>query len=115
MPLLRISTAKQVTREDQEKILTEASSMVSKELGKPEGYVMTQFEGVETMTFAGSTEPACFLQLKSIGLPEAKTKELSAALCDFVDARLGIARNRVYIEFFDAPRTMWGFNSSTFG
>lgn len=115
MPLLRISTAKQVAAEDQEKLLTDVSALVAEGVGKPVGYVMTQFERLETMTFGGSADPACFLQLKSIGLPEAKTKELSATLCEFVEERLGVPSSRVYIEFVDAPRTMWGFNGSTFG
>lgn len=89
--------------------------MVARELGKPESYVMTQFEQLETMTFGGSDEDACFLQLKSIGLPESKTSSLSESLCAFIEAELAIPKERVYIEFVDAPRAMWGFNGSTFG
>lgn len=96
-------------------MLRAASALVAKELGKPENYVMTQFEQLQAMTFGGSDDHACFMQLKSIGLPEAKTKALSAALSGFVEGELGIAPERVYIEFVDAPRTMWGFNGSTFG
>ncbi|MFP4301720.1 MAG: phenylpyruvate tautomerase MIF-related protein [Spirochaetaceae bacterium] len=59
MPLLRIPAAKQLHSEEQNRIVTAASSVVAKELG--------------------------------------------------------IAPQRLCIEFVDAPRTMWGFNGSTFG
>ncbi|MFW6250161.1 MAG: phenylpyruvate tautomerase MIF-related protein [Alkalispirochaetaceae bacterium] len=45
---------------------------------------------------------------------EDQNRILTAASA-LVAKELGIAPDRVYIEFVDAPRTMWGFNGSTFG
>lgn len=115
MPLLRISTAKQVHSGEQDRILAAASALVAKELGKPESYVMTQFEQLQAMYFGGSAEHSCYMQLKSIGLPESKTKALSASLSEFIEGELGIPPDRIYTEFVDVPRTMWGYNGSTFG
>jgi phenylpyruvate tautomerase PptA (4-oxalocrotonate tautomerase family) len=42
------------------------------------------------------------------------TERLSKMLCDFVKEELNIPKNRVYIEFSDAPGKMWGWNGGTF-
>jgi len=53
--------------------------------------------------------------LKSIGLPQNRTKEISAALSEFLQKETGVTPDRIYIEFSDAERAMWGWNGSTFG
>jgi phenylpyruvate tautomerase PptA (4-oxalocrotonate tautomerase family) len=83
-------------------------------LGKPEKYVMVTIAPMQPMVFAGSDAPCAYLELKSIGLPTNKTKDLSAALCQLVHDSTGIKADRIYIEFFDAPREMWGWNEGTF-
>ena len=88
--------------------------MVAEQLGKPERYVMTSVETNTAMQFAGSDEPLAYLELKSIGLPESITAGTSKALCDLVSAQTGISPERIYIEFTDAPRKMWGWNGGTF-
>ncbi|MDX1698112.1 MAG: phenylpyruvate tautomerase MIF-related protein, partial [Thiohalobacterales bacterium] len=66
------------------------------------------------MQFAGSDEPLAYLELKSIGLPESATADISGALCQLISSEAGVQPDRVYIEFTDAPRKMWGWNNSTF-
>jgi hypothetical protein len=39
---------------------------------------------------------------------------LSRALCDFLKAELGIEPERVYIEFWDINKKMFGWNGGTF-
>lgn len=112
MPYLRVQS--NTTIADPNAFLRDASEFVSRLLGKPETYVMVALDPTVPMSFAGSNDPALYLQLKSIGLPESRTKELSAALCDFAEARLSVPKERVYIEFTDAPRAFWGWNGSTF-
>jgi hypothetical protein len=67
------------------------------------------------MCFAGDTAPCAYLELKSLGLPEQRTAELSAALCGFVEEHLGVPKSRVYIEFASPPRHLFGFDGRTFG
>ena len=55
-----------------------------------------------------------FLELKSIGLPESITAGVSEALCQLVASETGTDTARIYIEFTDAPRKMWGWNNGTF-
>ncbi len=112
MPLLRISTNCIV--ENTEAALQATSQVVAAMLGKPERYVMVELHADLTMSLAGSTEPLAYLELKSIGLPEERTAEFSAVLCRLIDEQLGVPAERIYIEFSDAPRHLWGWNGVTF-
>lgn len=112
MPLLRISTNVRV--DDHHTTLAQASATVAQLLGKPERYVMVELQDQTRMMFDGSSEPLAFLELKSINLPEDKTTELSAVLCELIHTQLGISTERIYIEFANAQRHLWGWNQATF-
>ena len=114
MPYLKIQTNKPINDSDSHSLLPKASSLVAEKLGKPESYVMVAIDPPQPMLFAGSADPTAYLELKSIGLPESRTADLSQALCQLVADELGIATNRIYIEFADAPRSMWGWDGHTF-
>lgn len=114
MPLLRIQANLDPDPERRRALLGAASQLVATELGKPERYVMVSLEPNPDMLFGGEDAPLAYLELKSIGLPEANTTALSEALCGLMEERLGIAKDRVYIEFADAERHLWGWNGGTF-
>ena len=114
MPYLMIQTNKPLESQEKEAVMAKLSATVAQQLGKPERYVMVAMEDSTPMLFAGDSSPAVYMELKSIGLPEGNTKELSQALCDQVQNELGISNDRVYIEFADAARHMWGWNGGTF-
>ena len=114
MPFLRIQTSKILPENNASALAAKASALVAEQLGKPERYVMTSVESNASMTFAGTDEPLAFLELKSIGLPESITAGVSAALCQLLASETGIDTDRIYIEFTDAPRKMWGWNNGTF-
>ena len=114
MPILKIQTNHSIDDNTSNSLLTEASKLVSSKLGKPENYVMIAIEPPQPMMFAGNTDPLAYIELKSIGLPESKTTDLSQALCALIKDTLGIPSSRIYIEFTDAPRNMWGWNGGTF-
>ncbi|WPL15455.1 Macrophage migration inhibitory factor (MIF) [Thiorhodovibrio winogradskyi] len=108
MPTLKIQT--NATRDDSawDALLDTASKQVAELLGKPEGYVMVIAEPTAKMRFAGTDEPLAYLELKSLGLPEARTPELSAALTALVGEHLGVPAARVYIEFSAPARHLFG-------
>lgn len=114
MPYLRIQTNQTINAEAGQALLSAASQTVTGELGKPEKYVMVALEAAVPMLFAGGDAPTAYLELKSIGLSESRTPDLSSALCKLIEQHLGINRDRIYIEFTDAPRAMWGWNGATF-
>ena len=114
MPYLKVQTNKSFSNKKQQSFLKECSTLISMELGKPEKYVMTAFAPKIEMTLGGSDAPSLFLQLKSIGLPDTKTKDLSNKFACLASERLKISKDRVFIEFMDVPRGFWGWNGILF-
>lgn len=114
MPYLKIQTNQELDASEGKNLIEKASGLVAEKLGKPERYVMVTLDPPVPMMFAGSNEPTVFMELKSIGLSESQTPELSGALCDLAHDTLGVSLDRIYIEFSDAPRKMWGWNGATF-
>ena len=114
MPYLKIQTNRHVDAGRRTELLVAASRLVADILGKPERYVMVALEADVSMVFAASDAPLVYLELKSIGLDEAATAGLSEHLCRLMDERLQVPAERVYIEFANAPRHMWGWNGATF-
>jgi len=114
MPLLKIETNQAVEADARSRLIAMASQQVAAMLGKPERYVMVSLQENPAMLFGGSNDPLAYLELKSIGLPEARTGELSQALAELMHSELGLPADRVYIEFADAARNMWGWNGGTF-
>lgn len=114
MPLLRIETNVALDTSNAEALVAQASQAVAGGLGKPERYVMVTVQSAVPMVMAGTAEPAAFLDLRSIGLPDGKTEALSQALCGLIESAIGVPRDRVYINFADVPRSHWGWNGGTF-
>lgn len=114
MPYLAIQTNQKLNADQSSALLQKTSQTVSEILGKPESYVMVAIQDALPMLFAGKPDPAAYLQLKSLGLPESSTADFSRALCEVINKELGIAPDRIYIEFSGPERHMWGWNSKTF-
>ena len=112
MPYLKIQTNAEVS--DKDALLRKLSSAASGGIGKPEAYIMTALSLVDSMTFGGSSEPAVFIECKSIGLKKEQTASLSALLCSFCKEELNVSPDRVYIEFSSAEGVMWGWDGRTF-
>ena len=112
MPYLKIQTNEELLHANQ--LISKASKLVADILSKPEKYVMVALEETVNMIFGGTNEPAIFCELKSIGLPGDRTKEISEKLSDFLSIETGVPIDRIYIEFFNAERHMWGWNGTTF-
>ena len=114
MPLLSIETNQPADDSSVAQLIGTASRLVADQLGKPERYVMVRFNHNPAMRFAGDDAPLAYLELKSIGLSDAQTADLSSALCNLMEEGLRVPRDRVYIEFASAPRKLWGWNGGTF-
>ncbi len=114
MPYLMIQTNVDVPEQERTAVLQRFSATVAEALGKAERYVMVALEPGVPMAFAGEDAPCAYLELKSIGLPGDQTARLARILCAAVEENLGVPGGRVYIEFADAPRHLWGWNGATF-
>ncbi len=114
MPLVSITTNSPEFDANQASLLAALSQATAAMLGKSERFVMVKAEYCPAMSFGGTDAALAYVELKSIGLPEEKTRELSAELCRVIANRLNVFPDRIYIEFTDAPRHLWGWNSGTF-
>lgn len=114
MPLCSVLTNIALADNDRTALLQDMSRETAEMLGKPERYVMVAYEHNPHMLFEGKAEPLAYVELKSIGLPGFRTAEFSEILCRLLGDRLGVPTDRIYIEFADAERHLWGWNGGTF-
>lgn len=117
MPLIKVQTSVIAPpKAEVELLLKSLSAELAKHTGKPESYVMTVFEAGISMTFAGTTDPVCYIEIKSIGtMKPDQTEAMSQYFCQQIYQSLSVPKNRIYIEFTDAKGAMWGWNGTTFG
>lgn len=117
MPLIKVqSSVSQPEPAAVESLLTTLSANLAKHIGKPESYVMTAFEADIPMTFGGTFDPVCYVEIKSVGsMSSDQTKSMSQAFCSQISEKLNVPVDRIYIEFADAKGYMWGWKGRTFG
>jgi phenylpyruvate tautomerase PptA (4-oxalocrotonate tautomerase family) len=115
MPFLSLQTNATLTDDARSELAQALAELVSQELGKPLDYVQVHLQLGAFLTFAGTEEKTAFLDLRSLGLPPDKPPVLSAALCGLLQKQLGVAPQRVFLNFQDMPRSHWGWSGRTFG
>ena len=117
MPLIQLDTSCDLSDSEKGKtIAAEISRLAAVGIGKPEKYVMVSVRDNVIMTMSGTNTPAAFVSVKSIGgLSKQVNQKLSAEICQMLQKELGIAGDRIYLNFEELPPTHWGWNASTFG
>ena len=117
MPLIQVKSSVSKPHSDEVKsLLSKLSENLANHLGKSEAYIMTAFEADVTMSFAGTFDPVCYVEIKSVGnMSSEQTQNMSQDFCTQISKQLNIPTNRIYIEFADAKGYMWGWNETTFG
>ena len=114
MPNFSIETNQALDEASNQQLLKKASAFIADLLGKPESYVMVSIKPTTPLVFGGSDAPAAFVRLKSIGLPVDRCPELSEKICSLIEQELGVPRDRVFIDFKDLARNLFGWNGKTF-
>lgn len=112
MPLIKVQTSLK-DFDNSENLLKDLSAELSNLTSKPESYVMTLLQTGIPMTFGGSNEPSCFVEIKSIGSIDSKS--MSDSFCRLISNLTDIPTNRIYINFENIKASEWGFNGKTFG
>lgn len=111
MPLLHLFTTRPVAPA----ALRDLSRQVADLVGKPERWVMVTVTPPAAMVFAGTTDPACYAELKSVGqFARSDLERISAALCPTIGAATGAPPDRVYVEITGADGAHWAWNGETF-
>lgn len=115
MPLLQLQTSVPVAEDKHADLLAALSKIMSETIGKPESYVMITLKSGPIM-MAGASESAAFADVRSIGgLGGGVNKSLAQKISALLQQELGIAGNRVFLNFTDVSASNWGWNGSTFG
>jgi phenylpyruvate tautomerase len=112
MPYFKIETNRKVPYRVQ--FTKSASHLLSELLNKPEKYVMISLQDEHEIRFGGSSEPAAFVQIKSIGLPE-NCEFLLSAVTNFIVDNLSIPKDRIYIECENLDCNRFAWNGQSFG
>jgi len=117
MPLINVySSAPSPDATAVRQLLSNLSSLLAREIGKPESYVMTNLVPRTEMTFGGTFEPVCYAEVKNVGkFKPDQTKRISSKVSELLTNALGVPASRIYIEFADATGYLWGFDGGTFG
>ena len=110
MPYINISTSAKV--ENKKNFLKEISALISSLTNKSQRFIMAKLDDNSTLYFDDQS-PCCFLEIKSIG--SLKPLEIANQISNFVNEKLGIPQDKIYIYFEDVPCSMWAWNGKTFG
>jgi phenylpyruvate tautomerase PptA (4-oxalocrotonate tautomerase family) len=115
MPLLKLETTVALTDEKRKSLLASLSKIVANTIGKPEQYVMVTASQVAAV-MSGKSGDAAFVDIRSIGgLSGDVNRNLSQQVCKLLNDSLGLAPDRIYLNFTDVDAANWGWNGSTFG
>ena len=109
MPYINVSTSAKV--ENKKKFLEEISVLVSSLTNKSKKFVMAKLDDDSEMYFDDESV-CCFLEIKSIG--SLNPSEMAKSLSNFVNEKMGIPLDKIYISFVDVSASMWAWNGRTF-
>ena len=110
MPYISVLTSVEV--DDKKKLLEEISILISSLTNKSKRFVMAKLDDNCDMYFDDQT-PCCFLEIRSIG--SLNPSEMSKSISNFVNEKMDIPLDKIYISFQDVPASMWAWNGRTFG
>lgn len=117
MPLVHVTTSAASPEPGaMQSLLGDLSREAARIIGKSEKWVMVAARCGVPMLFAGTPEPAAYVEVKSIGgfTPEV-ANALSAGLSAVLERHLGVGRERVYLELEPEEASLFGWNGETFG
>ena len=116
MPLANIYLPEGFETAQLDQVSRSISQILSTALKKSEDYIMTVFQETKYQSFANNhTDPSAYLEIKNVGeLTPDLTSVLAAKLTETLHSTLNIPPSRIYIEFQQSARHLWGWNGKTF-
>lgn len=116
MPFIDVSTNTSTGPKKREKLLVDVIALGEKFLGKSKDVTMARLATDETIVFKGTTEPAVYVSVRAIGLPDAETRTgFVTALGALFDDVLDVPVARVFVVFDDVPADRWGASGRLVG
>ena len=117
MPLLIINTSLDaISQSKLETLYRGGSQILSDEIGKSLDYCMVMVKEGCRLSFGQEwNHPSAYMEVKNVGtLPPELTSRLSGKLSELIEESIRVPRDRIYIEFQESQRHLWGWNGSTF-
>jgi len=115
MPLLKLETTVVFPDEKRKTLLATLSKLVAETTGKPEGYVMIT-ASQSAILMSGKAGDAAFVDIRGIGgLSGGVNQQLSQKVCRLLNEFLGVAQDRIYLNFTEVEAANWGWKGNTFG
>ncbi len=117
MPLLIVNaSAGNLSDTSIENLHHMGSQILSSEIGKSIKYCMVQINSGCSLSFGQDINtPSAYLEVKNIGELSANlTANISSKLTQLIEEEMGISPDRIYIEFQESERHLWGWNGATF-
>src|ERR1051325_875721 len=112
MPLLKLETTAVISEEKRQTLLASLSKAAAEIIGKPEQYVMVTAASSDIL-MSGKSGAAAFVEVRSIGgLSPDVNRQLAQKICGLLNESLGVAPNRIFLNFSDVDAGNWGWNGS---
>ena len=113
MPYFSIETNTKIDETVKLDLMKKATGFLAEMMGKPEHVIMVTVKSGMPYVFAGTDEPAAYVQIKAVALEKDKCPEYSRQVCEFLETETGVPKDRVFIEFIDIDPAIFGFNGNT--
>lgn len=115
MPTFILYSNSAINDHQNENIRKDAVEILSQELGKSKEFIVTLIHDSVAIEFGQSGTPCAYVEVKSVGtLSPEQTTAMSDRMCNAMQRILSIPPDRIYIEFQESPRHLWGWNGKTF-
>ena len=115
MPTFILHTSSSINDHQNETIRKDATNILSQELGKSKEFIVTLIHDSVALKFGQIEAPCAYLEVKSVGtLSPEQTTAMSDRICNALQRILSIPPDRIYIEFQESSRHLWGWNGKTF-
>lgn len=113
MPFINTKVTTEITFEKEEVLKARLGKALSL-IGKPEAYLMLQFEENCRLWFAGTNdEDAAYVEVALLhSAPKASYEKLTAEICTILSEELFIPSDRIYVKFSETE--YWGWDSKMF-
>lgn len=113
MPFINTKVTTEITHEKEEILKARLGKAIGL-IGKPEAYLMLNFEENCRLWFAGSNdEDAAFVDVSLLhSAPKNDYEKLTAEICNIMSEELSIPTGRVYVKFEETE--YWGWDRQMF-
>ncbi len=114
MPCIRVQTSCAMSDKSKDAIKSALGKAIDVIPGKSENWLMVVLEDNCAIYFKGNADaPSAFVTVGVYGSPDARAFDaLTGEICKALKGELGIAPNRVYVQY--GATECWGWNGRNF-